>query len=137
MINKEKLLRRIKEYFDNRPEILAVYLFGSLTRGHFNKNSDIDLSLLIDPKLNRIDVFDLKLEVAVELEKIFDIEFDIVIFNTAPIRLKHQIIKGELVLEKDRQFRITEEAKAIRNYLDMKNIYDTYEKMMGKVILDG
>mgnify|MGYP006302265781 FL=1 len=52
-----------------------------MARGTFNKNSDIDLSLMVDSKLDEMGKFNLKLEVAVDLEELLNREVDIIIFN--------------------------------------------------------
>lgn len=41
------LNNRITEYFKDRPEVLAVYLFGSYAKGGERSNSDIDLGILL------------------------------------------------------------------------------------------
>lgn len=136
-MDKQIVIKKLIKYFESNSSVLTVYLFGSFITEKFNKNSDIDLSLLLDPSLTKMELFDIKLKVMDDLERMFNRKFDIVIFNTAPLKLKHQIIKGKLILEKDRKFRVEEEVRAIREYLDMKDIYKRYESQMGKVILNG
>jgi uncharacterized protein len=137
MYDKNKVIGQIRDYFDDKDSIGAVYLFGSIITEYFNYKSDIDLAILLDPEITKLDAFDIKLEVAADLEDILKKDIDIVIFNTAPVKLRHQILKGKLIVEKDKGLRIEEEVKTIRDYLDMKYIYDTYEEKIGKVILDG
>ncbi|MBM7557338.1 type VII toxin-antitoxin system MntA family adenylyltransferase antitoxin [Halanaerobacter jeridensis] len=137
MIDKSNVKKIIKEYCAKNKNIIAVYLFGSLARGTFSKNSDIDLSLMVNRELNKMEKFNLKLEVAVDLEELLDREVDIIIFSNADLRLKHQIIKGELILGKNNKLRVREESKAVSEYLDMKYFYDKYEEELGKGFLNG
>lgn len=137
MINKEKLINIIKDYCNDCQEIKAVYLFGSLLTRKFNKNSDIDIALLVNPKLSETEKFKLKLDTAAKLESLLEIEVDVVIFSMASLRLKYQIIKGKLIFERDRSLRIKKEMITIDNYLDMKYFYQVYEKQMGKGFVDG
>jgi len=98
MIDKDNIIAIIKNYCVKNRDIIAVYLFDSLARGTFTKNSDIDLSLMVNSELDEVEKFNLKLEVAVDLEELLDKEIDVIIFSNADLRLKHQIIKGELIL---------------------------------------
>jgi len=41
------LNNRITEYFKDRPEVLAVYLFGSYAKGGERTDSDIDLGIFL------------------------------------------------------------------------------------------
>jgi predicted nucleotidyltransferase len=46
-MNNMDLQRRIVEYFKDRGEVLAVYLFGSFAKERQNRDSDIDLGILL------------------------------------------------------------------------------------------
>lgn len=133
MKNKEEIVEVIKEYFSVHKGIIAVYLFGSVARGTFNKKSDVDIALMLDKGLDKIDIFDLKLKIAVDLEQLLGVEVDIVIFNDANLRLKHQILKGELVIGENNPLRVKKESRAVSEYLDMRYFYDVYEEGMLRV----
>ena len=136
-IKKEKIITEIKNYFMNYDNIIAVYLFGSFNTERFNKNSDVDLALIFSSDIDKLEAFDLKLKVAVELEDKFNLEFDIVNFAEADLSLKHQIIKGKLLKGKDNKLRVRKESKARREYLDNKYFRETYQKNIGKGFKDG
>jgi predicted nucleotidyltransferase len=42
------LIDKIAEYFTEKPEVAAVYLFGSYARGREKQGSDVDLGILLD-----------------------------------------------------------------------------------------
>ncbi|MFQ5636598.1 MAG: nucleotidyltransferase domain-containing protein [bacterium] len=50
-MDKKTALRIVKEYIDflqkNEFNIQGVYIFGSIAKGHFNEDSDIDLAIII------------------------------------------------------------------------------------------
>ncbi len=46
-MGKHQLIERIKSYFEDRPEVVAVYLFGSYAQGYEKSFSDIDLEILL------------------------------------------------------------------------------------------
>ncbi len=40
--------KQIARYFQNRPEIVAVYLFGSVAQGKVRSSSDVDIGIIVD-----------------------------------------------------------------------------------------
>ena len=44
------IIKKINQYFKERNEVMAVYLFGSYARGKERRDSDIDLAVLVDYK---------------------------------------------------------------------------------------
>lgn len=50
-MDKKTALRVVKEYIaflqQNKFNIQGVYIFGSIAKGHFNEDSDIDLAIII------------------------------------------------------------------------------------------
>ena len=59
-MDKEFALKLIKSYINkliiNNININSAYLFGSFAKGISNKNSDIDLALIIDDYLNDFEM---------------------------------------------------------------------------------
>ncbi|MCK8817145.1 nucleotidyltransferase domain-containing protein [Natroniella sulfidigena] len=137
MLDKDRVVEIIRKYCSQNQDIVAVYLFGSLARGTFNQNSDVDIALMLNPNLDKLEAFDLKLEIALDLEKSLGVEVDVVIFSNADLRLKHQIIKGDLIIGKNNKLRVREESKAVTQYLDMRYFYDQYEEQAGKEFTHG
>jgi hypothetical protein len=56
---KLEIDKEITRFFDERPEIIAVSLFGSRARGRAKETSDVDLAILLDPHA-KVDEFELK-----------------------------------------------------------------------------
>ena len=132
MTSVDNFEKKIKKHCCKKEDIKAVYLFGSRADGTYRSDSDIDLSIMVNPELDKVEAFDLKLDVAVELEELLGIKVDVVVFSFADLRLKHQILRGQLLVGKKNIYRIEKEAEAVREYLDMKPRYEYYEKLMGK-----
>ncbi len=132
MLAKEVVMQKLRKYFLTRREVIAVYVFGSLVRGTFTDNSDIDLGLMLKDDQDKISAFDLKLELMEELENLLDCEVDIVIFSQADLRMQHQMLKGELILGKNNRQRIRREQRLLDMYFDMRYFYDQYEEKLGK-----
>lgn len=45
-MNKEELIRTLKDYFGQKDEVEFAYLFGSFARGDNHKLSDIDIAVM-------------------------------------------------------------------------------------------
>lgn len=98
--------------------IKLLYVFGSYAKGNNNKNSDIDIAVLLDDNYNSMD----KLNLIGDLTLIFKRDdIDLVILNTANPVLRHQIIKyGKIIYEENQDARVFFEAKVLSEYMDME-----------------
>lgn len=83
---------RIIQFFEKRPEVVAVYLFGSHARSRARETSDIDLAILLDPQ-KKVDEFNLKRELMIGLSRILRKDVHLVILNRAGETLSAQIFK--------------------------------------------
>ena len=92
---------QIKTYFQTRPEVVAVYIFGSYATGKERTNSDIDIAVLIDQK-KEPDMRALRSTYHTELSRITRKDLDLIIMNTAGEGLLKQIYKrGRQILTQD------------------------------------
>lgn len=91
----------IRQYFQSRPEIAAVYLFGSRAQGRHADNSDVDLAILT--RSENTDAQSALLErVLVELPRLTRKDIHPVLLNTAGETLLRQIFtKGRCLLVND------------------------------------
>lgn len=121
----KSIVNTITQYFSGKKDVLAVYLFGSAAKKLIRKNSDIDIAVLLDKKLNdKIKRLDFILTTGMELEKKTGRPFDVVDITAAPPVLQHQILKtAQLLVENDRSARINFEVYSRRNYFDLLPIY--------------
>ena len=83
---------RIIRFCEARPEIVAVYVFGSRTRGQAKETSDIDLAIFVDPD-KKVDEFELKRDLMVSLSRVLQKEIHPVILNHAGELLAGQVFK--------------------------------------------
>jgi predicted nucleotidyltransferase len=79
---EEKIVR----FFEARPEVAAVYLFGSTARGKAKETSDVDVAILIDPDA-KIDAFELNRDLMGGLSRVLRKEVHLVVLNRAGERL--------------------------------------------------
>jgi predicted nucleotidyltransferase len=86
------IFKKIALYFENRPEVVAVYLFGSYGRGLEKKQSDIDLGVLLEER-SFPGKRDLERTYLIGLAKLLRKDFHIVIMNDAGEGILTQIFK--------------------------------------------
>ena len=98
--------------------IKLLYVFGSYAKGSNNKNSDIDIAVLVDDNYKPM----YKLYMIGDLTSIFKRDdIDLVILNGASPVLRHQVIKyGKIIYEESLEEKVIFEAKVLSVYMDME-----------------
>jgi predicted nucleotidyltransferase len=94
-LDKASLLQLLQGRF---PELLALYAFGSRVTGGVTAESDLDLAILVDGRVDPLSLFHL----AGELSEVVGCDVDLVDFRTASTVMQYQIITtGERWWKKD------------------------------------
>ena len=118
---------KIEDYFRTVKDISAVYLFGSLVKGKARKNSDIDIAVLFTKGIPLLQRFERKLEIANDLEDLFEKKIDVVDLENADLYFIHQIMQNKkLIIDNDIHRRVAFEVAERREYFDRKPFYDLY-----------
>lgn len=116
----EKLSEKIIKFFENFPNLVAIYIFGSIVLGTQREKSDIDIALMVKGVIPPMDRINLETSLSNELKK----DVDLIIFTDASPLLQHQILKyGYLIYEADPKERVKQEVFSRRQYLDTKKLY--------------
>ena len=99
--------KKIQKFFEDRPEVLAVYLFGSYVKNRENKDSDIDLAVLIDHQsISRSS--EIIKEYTVGLARSLRKDFHIIVMNQAGEEILAQIFKnGSCILNRNERLNAT------------------------------
>jgi predicted nucleotidyltransferase len=98
-----KLITHLKNYFQEKPEIIAVYLFGSQAAAKSGRSSDVDVGILLDTVDKTLEI-EKKSQYMLELANILRKEIHPVILNSAGEELMRQIFaKGKCLLVKDQK----------------------------------
>lgn len=88
----------LTNYFKMRNDIIASFLFGSVTRGKASNDSDIDIAVWLKDEDRRLEF-----KIWQDIEDILKKDVDLVILNRAPAILSWSIIrKGKPFVIKDR-----------------------------------
>ena len=125
------LLSRIFSAF---PDILAVYIFGSVNSNKVNRESDLDLALLSDSDRLRPH----RLEILAALAGKGFCHVDLVFLDTKDIVLKYEAVSpNRLIYQRENFERGTYYSKIIRQYLDFLPYLNVQRAAYKRRILDG
>jgi predicted nucleotidyltransferase len=86
------------------PEVVAVYLFGSVAEGRAHRESDVDLAVLLDwaSHATAASRFDAGIRLAGAVQGQLGRRVDLVVLNDAPPLLgRHAVTRGRRILCRD------------------------------------
>jgi uncharacterized protein len=130
-MDRNKAKECIRFILNGFEEIDLVYVFGSfLKRDDFH---DIDIAIHLCKEQLPYQRFKLSQKVARSLEQAVQprVDFDVRILNYAPAYFQYEVIsKGIVVLERDQERRVDYEADLISEYLDLKYMYDLFDRAL-------
>jgi hypothetical protein len=112
-------LDAIRRLLDARADVRLAYVFGSTVRGQARASSDVDVAVLFEPEpgLRALDALTTDLQMAARHA------VDLVVLNTAPPLLTHQIIKtGRRIVCRAESERVRFETRAAARYLDTAHL---------------
>jgi predicted nucleotidyltransferase len=114
---KERLVQGLEQFLRSRGEILFVYLHGSfLTGGPFR---DLDVAVYVEqPIRHGMSFRQYELDLSVELTLMTRAPVDVRILNDAPVAFRYHVLKGTLLLVKDREQLDNLRARTWDDYFD-------------------
>jgi predicted nucleotidyltransferase len=114
-------LAELVAFLATQPDVAAAYLFGSLAEGRASPRSDVDIAILLAGAPDLLAAGERQLALMGELEQYADREVDVVMLNTAPPILQHQVLRnGRLLYEGNLKDRVEFEVRAGKVYADLK-----------------
>ncbi|MFW6111108.1 MAG: type VII toxin-antitoxin system MntA family adenylyltransferase antitoxin [Thermoproteota archaeon] len=118
----------VKAFLERQEHVMVAYLFGSRVKGGVGVLSDIDIAVLLDGKLDKQEIFDLRLKLINCLSSILKTDnIDVVVMNIAPLSLNYNIIsEGKILHSKDDRERVRFETRILSRYLDRKYYDEKY-----------
>lgn len=134
----KQILEKIKVYFTKKPEVVAVYLYGSYARGDARDDSDIDLGILLAPGLE-VKGFDIPQVVfAQDLTKHIKKKVEVQDLGVCRVDFTHRVIsEGQLIYSSNETKRIGFEEAVLRNYFFLKPLFDEYYSALSKIAKKG
>jgi len=113
MMNNDKI-KIIKKVLVNALAPSLIYIFGSTVKGRGREESDIDIAILRDKKINEYELFILSQKLAGILKR----EVDLIDLSKASTVLKIQIIKtGNLIYNSNNLHKMYFQMRTMRDYV--------------------
>ena len=127
----EKLKDKIIEYFQDKKEVITVYLYGSIVTGKDAMNRDVDIALLTNPYKNLMESQRARVRYQTEISRLIESEVDLVFLREAGELLSYQILsKGQVVVETDKEIHRSFRAYRLIKCLDFQFLEDRMKKGM-------
>lgn len=133
-INIQGKIEDLLSFFDKKPFIFAVFLYGSYGTEYQTPLSDVDIAIFIDP--DKEILFQEELQLGADLTSISgEDDINLLIINHAPVVLQYNIIStGSIIYERstDRVSDFIE--RVLKNYadyaIDMQFFYHDYDNSL-------
>ncbi|WP_232841567.1 type VII toxin-antitoxin system MntA family adenylyltransferase antitoxin [Caldicellulosiruptor acetigenus] len=125
MMEKDKIVEILKEYFEKEDNVIFAYLFGSYAKGKERENSDVDIAVYVNEEIAKDSkkVLDFQIKHMSNISDILKKEVDLVILNHASPLLRHEVIsEGILLVEKDHNKLVNFKKMSFYYYQDWLNI---------------
>ncbi len=116
-IQKERLIRQIKDLLGSHPEIAFAYLYGSFTENL--PLHDVDIGVYLTGVGQEGSTL-YSLSLGQTLSKEVKVPIDVHVLNFAPVSFVFQVIRGILIYVKNEELRVRIVEETIRRYLDLK-----------------
>ena len=106
------------------PDILGVFLFGSVCRGEKSKTSDVDVCLILSPHFLNTGPLAFSRK---KLEYLNDFSLDVQVFQALPLYIRKRVIgEGRLLFVRDEDQLYDLAIRTAKEYEDFKHIYHDY-----------
>lgn len=133
-------LTKIRDYFGKKPEVVAVYLYGSFAKGEAKKDSDVDLGVVFSKeKRKKEKPFSLPQVVfADDLVEILKRKVEIQNLNACSVEFCHRVLsEGKLIFGRGNQERVSFEVQVTKKYFDLKPFIEEYYYFLSEITKKG
>lgn len=114
---KRPLIEQLAGALQNRDEVLFAYIYGSFAEGlAFH---DIDVGVYLS-EITEEESTNYSLILGQMLSKELQVPVDIRVLNFAPVSFLYEVIRGNLIFERNEEIRIRVVEQTIQRYLDLK-----------------
>ncbi|MCK4730585.1 MAG: nucleotidyltransferase domain-containing protein [Candidatus Aenigmarchaeota archaeon] len=120
LLNKK--LDNVLEQAKKDREVIAVILYGSVSRGEQRKDSDIDICLVLKEDYPKTKFTEKRLEYL----KNVGVDIDIQIFQQLPLYIRKEVLKGKILISKDEDKLYELAYKTIKEFEDFRKYYYDY-----------
>lgn len=132
-MNINEIEEKIKTILVNELSPKLIYIFGSIVANRVRDDSDIDIAILTDKKIDEYQLYMISQQLADELKR----EVDIVDLKDASTIFKAEIIKnGKLIYNSDNLGKMYYQLEVLRDYTFLnerrQEIIDKLKKKVAK-----
>ena len=132
----EEIISELGEVFKEE-SIKLAYLFGSRARSEADKNSDVDIGILIDEKRTKKEKYDILKALYLKIRKVLGSErFDLVFLEDVSPVFKYEVIsEGKVIYYEDESTINDFEMGVLRTYQDtnyLRKVQNTYLRERAK-----
>lgn len=127
---REDLIKVFRSY-----GVRFAYVFGSQVTGHANRDSDVDIAVMLPQKSHTSKResskrFDIRLKLIPDLSRVLKKEVDVVILNDVKsLFFKYIITKeGQLIYTASEEERVNFEYKIMNDYFDFAPFLEAYNR---------
>jgi predicted nucleotidyltransferase len=126
-----KLKEEIIEYLQDKKEVIAVYLYGSIVTGKAAMASDVDIALLTTPYRDLIESQRARVRYQMEISGLIRRDVDLVFLQEAGELLSLQILsRGQIIFEVDKETHRSFRAYRLIKCLDFQFLEDRMKRGM-------
>lgn len=119
-MEREQALNRLTAEAREDPSVLAVLVFGSAARGEATPASDVDVCLVLDPRVT-VEMSEKRLEFLSRHD------LDIHVFQQLPLYIRRRVLReGQVLLSKDDDLLYEVALRTARAFEGFKHIYHRY-----------
>ncbi|KAA0439454.1 MAG: nucleotidyltransferase domain-containing protein [Candidatus Thioglobus sp.] len=117
-----ELNKTISKHLQKIPDLLAIYIFGSVADGVDNAGSDIDVAFLAEDSLDDVARWNIAQELAINFQR----DVDLIDLNNCSEVLRFQIVsKGQLIFAKNKKIVNQFADKSYWLYMDLQELKTT------------
>lgn len=129
---------KIKEYFSQKPKVVAVYLYGSQTREAAREDSDIDLGMFLKKSYETKAFYLPQVIFSQELSEKLGQPVEVQDLRACRVDFSHRVItEGRLIYVGDEKERIKFETEILRDYFDLKPYFEEYYRNLSEIAKKG
>ena len=114
-------------------------MFGSVAMGRARPDSDVDIAVLVNGRVQASRMSEYRSKLIVELGSVLRrSDVDVIILNQATPLLAHRVLsQGKLVFERSASARVRFQVKTASRYFDLIPMFETQIRYLKKSVREG
>ena len=111
-------------------------MFGSVATGRARPDSDIDIAVLLDSKVQPSQFLEYRLELMADLGSALQ-RFNVDVVVATPLLAHRVLSQGRLVFERSASARVRFQVQTASRYLDLIPMFETHIRYLKKSVREG